>query len=240
MVGWHHRLNGHEFEQAPGVGDGQGGSRAVVHGVSKSQTILSNWTELNLPQRHQLLSHHSVCLNIWNILNPVPASHHARDIVDATFNSEMNNVSLIHTHSPLLRFLFIQELVISLYVSIIFLSDCSWEQRCLYMHQYILSAPFMADTASLNGKMTYLSSFQSLSHVRLFETPWITSTPGLAVHHKLPEFTQTHVHWASDAIQPSQPLSSPSPPAPNPSQHQSLFQWVSSSLEMAKVLEFQL
>ena len=42
MVGWHHRLNGHEFEQAPGVGDGQGGSRAVVHGVSKSQTILSN------------------------------------------------------------------------------------------------------------------------------------------------------------------------------------------------------
>ena len=50
------------------------------------------------------------------------------------------------------------------------------------------------------------------------------STPGLAVHHKLPEFTQTHVHRVSDAIQPSHPLSSPSPPAPNPSQHQSLFQ----------------
>ena len=54
------------------------------------------------------------------------------------------------------------------------------------------------------------------------------------------EFTQTHVHQVSDAIQPSHPLSSPSPPAPNPSQHQSLFQWVSSSHEVAKVLEFQL
>ena len=50
------------------------------------------------------------------------------------------------------------------------------------------------------------------------------STPGLPVHHQLPEFTQTHVHRVSDAIQPSHPLSSPSPPAPNPSQHQSLFQ----------------
>ena len=65
-------------------------------------------------------------------------------------------------------------------------------------------------------------------------------TPGLPVHHQLPEFTQTHVHWVSDAIQPSHPLSSPSPPAPNPSQHQSLFQWVNSLHEVAKVLEFQL
>ena len=66
------------------------------------------------------------------------------------------------------------------------------------------------------------------------------STPGLLVHHQLPEFTQTHVHRVSDAIQPSHPLSSPSPLAPNPSQHQSLFQWVNSSHEVAKVLEFQL
>ena len=66
------------------------------------------------------------------------------------------------------------------------------------------------------------------------------STPGLPVHHQLPEFTQTHVHRVSDAIQPSHPWSSPSPPAPNPSQHQSLFQWVNSLHEVAKVLEFQL
>ena len=70
--------------------------------------------------------------------------------------------------------------------------------------------------------------------------PMNRSTPGLPVHHQLPEFTQSHIHRVSDAIQPSHPLSSPSPPAPNPSQHQSLFQWVNSSHDVAKVLEFQL
>ena len=65
-------------------------------------------------------------------------------------------------------------------------------------------------------------------------------TPGLPVHHQLLDLTQTHVHWVSDAIQPSHPLSSPSPPAPNPSQHQGLFQWVNSSHRVAKVLKFQL
>ena len=65
-------------------------------------------------------------------------------------------------------------------------------------------------------------------------------TPGLPVHHQLPESTQTHGHWVGDAIQPSHPLSSPSPPALNLSQHQGLFQWVSSSHQVAKVLEFQL
>ena len=70
--------------------------------------------------------------------------------------------------------------------------------------------------------------------------PMNRSTPGLPVHHQLLEFTQTYVHWVGDAIQPSHPLLSPSPPAPNPSQHQGLFQWVSSSHEVAKVLKFQL
>ena len=70
--------------------------------------------------------------------------------------------------------------------------------------------------------------------------PMKHSTPGLPVHHQLPEFTQAHVHHVGDAIQPSHPLLSPSPTAPNPSQHQSLFQWVNSSHEVAKVLEFQL
>ena len=66
------------------------------------------------------------------------------------------------------------------------------------------------------------------------------STPGLPVHHHLPEFTQTRVHRVGDAIQPSPPLSSPSPPAPNLSQRQSLFQWVNSLHAVAKILEFQL
>ena len=70
--------------------------------------------------------------------------------------------------------------------------------------------------------------------------PMNCSTPGLPVHHQLPEITQTHIHRVSDAIHPSHPLSSPSPPAPNPSQHQRHFQWVNSSREVAKVLEFQL
>ena len=70
--------------------------------------------------------------------------------------------------------------------------------------------------------------------------PMNCSTPGLLVHHQLLESTQTHVHRVGDAIQSSHPLSSPSPPALTPSQHQGLFQWVSSSHEVAKVLEFQL
>ena len=70
--------------------------------------------------------------------------------------------------------------------------------------------------------------------------PMNFSMSGLPVHHQLPEFTQTHVHRLGDAIQPSHPLSSSSPPAPNPSQQQGLFQWVSSLHELAKVLAFQL
>ena len=70
--------------------------------------------------------------------------------------------------------------------------------------------------------------------------PMNRSTPGFPVHHHLPEFTQTHVHQVRDAIQPSHPQSSLSPTAPNPCQHQSLFQWVNSSHEVAKLLEFQL
>ena len=66
------------------------------------------------------------------------------------------------------------------------------------------------------------------------------STTGFLVHHQLPELTQTHVHWVGDAIQPSHPLSSPSPLAYNLSQHQGLFQWVSSSHQVVKVWEFQL
>ena len=70
--------------------------------------------------------------------------------------------------------------------------------------------------------------------------PMDWSMLSLPVHRQLPEFTQTHVHWVSDAIQPSHPLSSPSPPVFNLSQHQGLFKWVGSSHQVAKVLEFQL
>ena len=98
------------------------------------------------------------------------------------------------------------------------------------------SAPLKEEIGVWNfqggGKDKYLFSFPL--HSLLFSSvaqscptlcdPMNRSMPGLPVHHQLPEFTQTHVHRVSDAIQPSHPLSSPSPPAPNPSQHQSLFQ----------------
>ena len=88
-----------------------------------------------------------------------------------------------------------------------------------------------------------ISSVQFSSVAQLCPTlcdPMNHSTPGLPVHHQLPESTQTHVHWVGDAIKPSYPLSSPSSPALNLSQHQGLFKWVSSSHQMAKVMEFQL
>ena len=83
--------------------------------------------------------------------------------------------------------------------------------------------------------------FSSVAQLCLtLHDPMNHSTPGLPVHHQLLEFTQTHVHWVGDAIQPSHPLSSPSPPALNLSQHQGLFKWVNSLHQMVKVLEFQL
>ena len=93
----------------------------------------------------------------------------------------------------------------------------------------------------------YNVPFMPLSSVHSSSQSWLTlcnpmngSMSGFPVHRQLLESTQTHVHWVSDAIQPSHPLSSPSPPDPKPSQHQGLFQWVNSSHEVAKVLEFQL
>ena len=83
------------------------------------------------------------------------------------------------------------------------------------------------------------SSVQSLSHVWLFSTPWIAARQA-SLSITSSRGSLTHVHRVRDAIQPSHPRSSPSPPAPNPSQHQSLFQWVNSSHEVAKGLEFQL
>ena len=91
--------------------------------------------------------------------------------------------------------------------------------------------------------LTLLSKFSSVQFISVSQSclilynPMNRSTPGLPVHHQLSEFTQTHVHRVRDAIQPPHPPSSPFPPAPSPSQHQSLFQWVNSLHEVAKVLE---
>ena len=87
---------------------------------------------------------------------------------------------------------------------------------------------------------TYFSCCLIAKLCPTFIDPADCSTPGFSVLHSLLEFAQTHVHWVGDAIQPSHPLSFPSPPALNLSQHQGLFQWVSSLHQVAKVLELQL
>ena len=92
--------------------------------------------------------------------------------------------------------------------------------KCICMAESVCCPP---QTITALSTAYQFSSVQSLSRVQLCN-PMNRSTPGLSVHHQIPEFTQTHVHRVSDAIQPSHPPSSPSPPAPNPSQHQSLFQ----------------
>ena len=99
-----------------------------------------------------------------------------------------------------------------------------WAKCCFYLSIYPLLSV----------------QFSSVAHpCQTLCDPMDCSTPALPVHHQLSEVTQTHVHWVGDAIQPSHPLPSPSPPAFNLSQHQGVFKWVSSSHQVAEVLKFQ-
>ena len=89
------------------------------------------------------------------------------------------------------------------------------------------------------SKNLWITSIQSLGRVHIFATPWTTARQvSLSITNS--QSLLKHVHWVSEAIQPSHPLSSPSPPTFNLSQHQGLFKWVSSLHQVAKVLEFQL
>ena len=118
---------------------------------------------------------------------------------------------------------------------------------CICIH---LSKPLGCSMPKVNSRVNYqlraievgqCTVITSVAH--LYPTvcnPINCSTPGLAVHHQLLEFTHTHVHWVSDDIQPSHSLSPTSPPAFNLCQHQGHFKWVSPSHQLAKVLEFQL
>ena len=100
--------------------------------------------------------------------------------------------------------------------------------------QYIFGEPMSKRIVDVSGQFNSVAQ----SCPTLCD-PMNCSTPGLPVHHQLPESTQTHVHWVGDTIQPSHALSSPSPPALNLSQHQGLLKWVNSLHQVAKVLEFQ-
>ena len=114
----------------------------------------------------------------------------------------------------------------------------TWQLRKTIFQIYVL---IYWDKKPLNNNNNNIVQFSSVTQSCLtLGDPINRSTPGLPVHHPLPGSTQTHVYWIGDAIQPSHPLSSPAPPALNLSQHHGLFQWVSSSHQVAKVLEFQL
>ena len=111
------------------------------------------------------------------------------------------------------------------------LQETLWDQQALW--------GYSEKTVTYEAGPSQFSSVQLLSCVQLSATPWITARQA-SLSITISQSSLRHVHRVSEAIQPSHPLSSPSPPAPNPSQHQSLFQWLNSSHEVAKVLEFQL
>ena len=113
-----------------------------------------------------------------------------------------------------------------------FLQSDSWDQNTIYLLKIMWG---LNKIIHENNSVEYLH-ISSVQFSHSVASNSLHSTPGLPVHHQLPELTQTHAHWVSDAIQPSHPLSPPSPPDPNPSQHQGVFQWVNLSHKVAKVL----
>ena len=124
------------------------------------------------------------------------------------------------------------------------LKRLSRQAKCSRLGLYLIQDLFsfwklVSHSIRIKGENHIIFQFSSVAQsCQTLCDPKNCSTPGLPVHDQLPEFTQTHVHWVSDAIQPSHPLS-PLSPALNLSQHQGLFKWVSSSHQVAKVLEFQ-
>ena len=124
-----------------------------------------------------------------------------------------------------------------------------WRKETLFFfmpQKKTLNLSDKSDKGSSIINCTHTRSFQfssvqfSHSHIWLFVTPWTAAPPEFPVHHQLLELPQTHIHWVGDAIQTSHPLSSPSPPAFNPSQHQGLFSMSQFFESDGQVLELQL
>ena len=116
--------------------------------------------------------------------------------------------------------------------------DSAFSMSSHVMPMLLIHGPHWVQFSSVQFSSVQYSSVTQLGPTLCH--PMDCSTPGFPFHHQLPELAQTHVHRVGDATQPSHPLSSPSPPALSLSQHRGLFKWVSSSHEVAKILEFQL
>ena len=114
-------------------------------------------------------------------------------------------------------------------------SSCRTEEPGGLQSIESLSHTWLSNFTSRWGPIRVVSESRSV----VSDSLWPHGLPGFPVCHQLPELTQTHALWVGDAIQPSHPLLSPFPPTFNPSQHQGLFEWVSSSHQVTKVLEFQ-
>ena len=219
VVGWHHQLNGHESEQAPGDGEGQ--ESLACCGPCRTQ--LSDWTTT-------LCEH-----NVFFFLVQIPGS----EILTGGWKSEVRvPIWSGSMRTPPTNFLTWQR---------------DWRHRAGSYSFFRRLIAFMRAPPSwpnglpksppANTLILAVSSVQFSSVAQSCLTlcdPMDCSMPGLPLHHQFPESTETHVHWVSNAIQPSHPLPSPSSPALNFPQHQGLFKWVRSSHQVATVLEFQL
>ena len=168
----------------------------------------------------------------WSEPQSAPGFYKTVNIIIHQRNTNhSNSVIPFHTHS--LESLSVSQLFITSSWSLLKLMSII---SVMPSNHLIFYHPLLPQSFPESGSF----SNELVLHIMWQSTGASPSASVLLIHHKLPEFTQTHVHRVSDAIQPSHPLASPFPPAPNPSQHQSLFKWVNSSHEVAKVLEFQL
>ena len=217
MAGWHHRLDGHEFGWTPGVGDGQGGLACYGSwGLEESDTTERlNWTEDCDGCKLSLRA-----LNCGSGTRVVH-SQHVKRITKSDNGEAVPSVvfwTVFSKGSALLPPVTSMRNPIKKKCSVFQLQMCFLDKCRIWR------------TSSL---------WISAQSCPTLYNPMDCCVPGLPVHHQPLKPSQTHVHCISDAIQLSHPLLYPSPPAFNLSQHQSLFQWIHSSHQVANVLEFQ-
>ena len=202
----------------------------------------------------------------FTILLSLPSGESSFGILESVLDSYLmmhryRCILLICQRNGKTQFTHDNTVISSTIIFLVLLSCLFWSVQEIYSW-YWITMPYLYNLSSWPWFISlYLNYFTTLDSTTIWALSWSQcsvqfssvaqshltlcnpmnrSMPGLPVHHQLPEFTQTHVHRVGDAIQASHPLSSPSPPAPNPSQHESLSQWVNSLHEVAKVLEFQL